>query len=255
MPVLVFLGLRLRKGFDMTKHFDCKENPYPNEHSARLKRPSGYKRFRRQNDRFGKGVHAIWGITFDGYSELQSIRFDSSQFTAAQSKAWMKNTGYKALKFEPAKKFKKNPAEDYLNVGEYVTVGKAMNLFFGATTRSPATHFYTYHPGYLLQYQSTAPNGMVWFIDVKRNERGYTESGDTKNLLKDGRILRKYKKNPVSYLDVWNDIETPSKVELVRVIRELKGEELPDKDIIKSMHSAGIDKGFAEWIMTSFVWR
>jgi hypothetical protein len=151
----------------MSKRFAFKKNPYPNEHSARLKRPSGYKRFRRQNDRFGTGIHAIWGITSDGYAELQAIRFDLSQFTLVQAKTWIKQSGYRVLKFEPAK----------------------------------------------------------------------------------------FKKNPVSYLDMWNDIATSSKAELIRVIKELKGEGLPDKDIIKSMTGAGIDKRFAEWIMTSFVWR
>ena len=37
--------------------------PYKGEHAARLKDPKRYETFRRKNDKFGAGVHAIWGIT------------------------------------------------------------------------------------------------------------------------------------------------------------------------------------------------
>jgi len=76
--------------------------PYPNEHAARLKEPSRYVRFRRENDKFGPGIHAIWGITSDGTVELQAIRFDADKFTAAQARAWLKEHGHKPILFEPA---------------------------------------------------------------------------------------------------------------------------------------------------------
>lgn len=38
------------------------KNPYPHEHAARFHSPKGYIRFRRQKDKFGAGVSAIWGI-------------------------------------------------------------------------------------------------------------------------------------------------------------------------------------------------
>jgi len=76
--------------------------PYPNEHAARLKEPSRYERFRRENDKFGPGIHAIWGITSDGKSELQAIRFDADKFTVAEAKAWLEEHGHKPILFEPA---------------------------------------------------------------------------------------------------------------------------------------------------------
>jgi len=77
--------------------------PYPNEHSARLKSPGKYIRFRRQNDKFGSGIDAIFGITKDGKAELQAIRFDKTKFTVSQARAWLKAHDHKPILFESAK--------------------------------------------------------------------------------------------------------------------------------------------------------
>ncbi len=77
--------------------------PFPNEHAARLKAPGAYKRFRRENDKFGSGVHAIWGIRKDDdVVELQAIRFSKSKFTTAQARKWLKDHDYEPILFEPA---------------------------------------------------------------------------------------------------------------------------------------------------------
>ena len=47
----------------LKKYFtDISSNPYPMEHAARLHAPGRYKTFRRQKNKFGKGIDAIWGI-------------------------------------------------------------------------------------------------------------------------------------------------------------------------------------------------
>jgi len=76
--------------------------PYPNEHSNRLKNPNKYVRFRRQNNKGGNGIHFIYGITEEGIAELQAIRFDSSKFTVAEAKKWLKDHDYSTSGFEPA---------------------------------------------------------------------------------------------------------------------------------------------------------
>ena len=43
--------------------------PYPREHAARLQDPDKYVRFRRENDAFGPGIDAVWGISRDGQAE------------------------------------------------------------------------------------------------------------------------------------------------------------------------------------------
>lgn len=75
--------------------------PYPNEHAARLKDPSQFDEFRRENDAGGAGVDFIYGIK-DGVSELQAVRFDAKQHTPTQAKKWLKDNNYEAMEFEEA---------------------------------------------------------------------------------------------------------------------------------------------------------
>jgi len=77
--------------------------PYPNEHACRLNDPGKYIRIRRENDKFGSGIHAIWGIQEeDKPVELQAIHFSSDKFTVDEAKKWLKTHKYNCLIFEPA---------------------------------------------------------------------------------------------------------------------------------------------------------
>lgn len=84
--------------------------PYPNEHAARLRDPARYERFRRENNKFAKGVHAIWGILRGGKTELQAIRFDAGKFTADEARKWLKAHNFKPILFEPATEEKEGKA-------------------------------------------------------------------------------------------------------------------------------------------------
>jgi HK97 family phage major capsid protein len=77
------------------------ERPYPNEHAARLRDPDQYERFRRENDAFGEGIDAIYGIT-GGTAELQAIRFDSRLFSPSAARAWLDEHDYSPIEFEEA---------------------------------------------------------------------------------------------------------------------------------------------------------
>jgi len=70
--------------------------PFPSEHAARQLDPKGFREFKRENNKFGKGIHAIWGITTAGKTKLQSIRFSASKFSAAEAKTWLKDHKHKA---------------------------------------------------------------------------------------------------------------------------------------------------------------
>jgi len=87
------------------------QKPYPNEHAIRLNDPDKYKRIRRQNDKFGPGIHAIFGVTEDGKTELQSIRFSVDKFTADEAREWLEEHDYKTSGFEPAKAKPKEQAK------------------------------------------------------------------------------------------------------------------------------------------------
>jgi len=75
--------------------------PYTNEHAARIENPDKYQKFRRENDKFGEGIHAIWGITDDGTVELQSIRFSADKFSAEEAREWLRKHDYTSS-LEPA---------------------------------------------------------------------------------------------------------------------------------------------------------
>jgi hypothetical protein len=79
--------------------------PYENEHSCRRRSPNGYARFRRENNwqtHEGKPLHAIWGITSEGKTELQAIRYPKSAWTAEAARSHCRTHG--GMSFEPAAK-------------------------------------------------------------------------------------------------------------------------------------------------------
>jgi len=78
--------------------------PFPHEHAARQLDPGQFQDFRRENNKLGSGIHAIWGILANGKVKLQSIRFSASKFTAAEAKAWLKDHDFKTAIEAAAKK-------------------------------------------------------------------------------------------------------------------------------------------------------
>ena len=76
--------------------------PYISEHTVRLEPPSKYERFRRENDKFGEGIDAIWGVTDDGKAELQALRFDAKRYSLDAVRNWLREHGYEPLEIEPA---------------------------------------------------------------------------------------------------------------------------------------------------------
>ena len=97
-------------GFVDTK--DCKdcgqgcekhgeEKPFANEHSCRVKDPDQFPKKRRENNKFGEGIHAIWGIK-DDKAHLQAIRFSADKFTADAAKKWAEDHKHTCILFEPA---------------------------------------------------------------------------------------------------------------------------------------------------------
>ena len=76
--------------------------PYPNEHSCRKIDPKKFKSFTRTNNKFGAGIHAVWGKNPNRPVQLQAIRFDKEKFTVAQAKKWLKDHGHTCILFEKA---------------------------------------------------------------------------------------------------------------------------------------------------------
>jgi len=104
--------------------------PYLNEHAVRIQPPSKYERFRRENDKFGAGIDAIWGITENGKAELQALRFDAKRYTLDEVRKWLKEHDYEPLEVEPAEReFSENAVERealLMETGEYPDKGVAI---------------------------------------------------------------------------------------------------------------------------------
>jgi hypothetical protein len=85
------------------KHVDppSEEKPFANEHACRVKDPDQFPKKRRENNKFGDGIHAIWGIK-DDKAHLQAIRFSTDKFTADAAKKWAKDHDHTCILFEPA---------------------------------------------------------------------------------------------------------------------------------------------------------
>ena len=69
--------------------------PFANQVSARQNPPGRYKKFRRENGKFGAGIDVIWGITPNGKTEIQSVRFDSHKYSTEEARKWLKEHNMK----------------------------------------------------------------------------------------------------------------------------------------------------------------
>lgn len=76
--------------------------PYVSEHAVRLRPPSRYVRFRRENNLFGPGIDVVWGVTEDGAAEIQALRFDARRYTLEQVQKWIREHNMDPIAIEPA---------------------------------------------------------------------------------------------------------------------------------------------------------
>tara|TARA_Y100000813_G_scaffold100465_1_gene71742 strand:+ start:1056 stop:3806 length:2751 start_codon:yes stop_codon:yes gene_type:complete len=105
--------------------------PYPNEHAATITNSEQYDTFRRSNNYASQGIDFIFGIkdNEDG-TELQSIRFRTSEYSESEARAWLERNEFNPTKFEPATNEKimaesttveKRAEPDALSVGDFVS--------------------------------------------------------------------------------------------------------------------------------------
>jgi hypothetical protein len=59
------------------------------EHVALQEESKVYTDYQRTDDKFEKGIHAVWGVLENGKTKLQSVRFDAEKFTVAAVKNWL----------------------------------------------------------------------------------------------------------------------------------------------------------------------
>lgn len=94
-------GIDERMVEELEERSEDQQRPYPNEHAARLTDPDQYDSIRRINDEGGKGIDFLYGIK-DNKTEIQSIRFDASQYSPDEAKTWLSEHDFSPIKFEEA---------------------------------------------------------------------------------------------------------------------------------------------------------
>jgi len=93
-------------------------NPYPNEHSARIRDPEEFEEnsFRRKALEGEKGIDIIIGkLKGEKNTTAQSYRFKIENWTADEAKKWLKDHNIKYKVFEPASGNKESQAGETAN--------------------------------------------------------------------------------------------------------------------------------------------
>lgn len=81
------------------------------EHTARIKELDQFEKVRLQRNKFGDGIHVIYGET-KGKSQVQSLRFDADKYTADTAKEWIAKHDYTPILFEQAITHKENASAE-----------------------------------------------------------------------------------------------------------------------------------------------
>jgi hypothetical protein len=78
-------------------------NPYPNEHSARIKNPDSFEKDSFRRKKIETGISIIIGrLKGETTTTTQAYRFSIKNFTATEAKKWLKDHDIKYISFEPA---------------------------------------------------------------------------------------------------------------------------------------------------------
>lgn len=151
--------------------------PYPNEHAARLVEPDRFdpNSFRRENDKFGEGIHAVFGkLKGEDAMTLQAIRFDAGRFTADEASKWLEEHDYKPIDFEEAageEKAEKAASGDRLESLSYFIplqkVDEARREVWGvAAIEQPD------QSGEIMDYEKSKPHFWEWSKRVEKASGG-----------------------------------------------------------------------------------
>lgn len=142
--------------------------PYPGEHAARLIEPEKFDpdSFRRENDKFGEGIHAIFGkLKGEDSMTLQAIRFDADKFTADEARRWLKAHDYEPIAFEEAEKDKAEKSLSYFIPLKKVIEAKREVWGIAAIEQPDQS-------GEIMDYQKSKPHFWAWSKRVQKASGG-----------------------------------------------------------------------------------
>lgn len=183
-------GDEMREWAEQTieKMNDTEERPYPGEHAARLIDPEMFDEFRRENDAFGEGIHAIYGIK-DGVSELQAIRFDAEKYSVEDAQMWLDENGHDPILFEPALEESVEPmveenaepmveekaAPDELEIGDFVRWKSGNGFAYGRIIETNNDGELSSDSGFVVTGTADNPAALIRVYEYDAEQGAYTE--------------------------------------------------------------------------------
>jgi uncharacterized protein len=182
----------------LKKSNPMEERPYPNEHAARLEDPNKYDSFTRENDAFGFGVDAIYGIK-EGVSELQAIRFDKLKWTVQDALMWLDENDYDPILFEPAIEDAAYHEEDIkraepgeLNIGDFVRWVTSNGFAYGRIIEVVSEGDIESDNGFVIQGTPEDPAAKIRVYEYNEDQSAYTERTPMLNVVHYFSTLEEY---------------------------------------------------------------
>jgi HK97 family phage prohead protease len=177
---------------------DDEARPYPNEHAARLIDPVEFETFRRENDAFGEGVDAIYGIKADGSVELQAIRFDAERWSVQDAQMWLDENGYDPILFEPAintPEMEQNtnramPGE--LELGDFVRWNTSNGFAYGRVIEIAVEGELEADSGFVVNATEDDPAAKIRIYEYDADLAAYVEQQPPLNVVHRFSTLEKY---------------------------------------------------------------
>jgi len=180
----------------LKKENPMEERPYPNEHAARLEDPNKYDSFTRENDAFGFGVDAIYGIK-DGVSELQAIRFDKLKWSVQDAQMWLDENDYDPILFEPAieeaahhEEMRALPSE--LQIGDFVRWNTSNGFAYGRILEINADGDLESDSGFVVTGTPDDPAAKIRIYEYSDEQSAYIERTPLLNVVHRFSTLEKY---------------------------------------------------------------
>jgi HK97 family phage prohead protease len=172
------------------------ERPYPNEHAARITDPEQYDSFARENDAFGEGIDAIYGIK-DGVSELQAIRFDKEKWSVQDAEMWLDEHDYDPILFEPAieeamhhEEMRALPNE--LQIGDFVRWNTSNGFAYGRILEIQADGDIEADSGFVITGTADDPAAKIRVYQYDEDQSAYVERSPALNVVHMFSTLEKY---------------------------------------------------------------
>jgi uncharacterized protein len=150
--------------------------------------PEMFDEFRRENDAFGEGIHAIYGIK-DGVSELQAIRFDAEKYSVEDAQMWLDENGHDPILFEPALEesaepmveenaepmVEENAAPDELAVGDFVRWTSGNGYSYGRIIETNNDGELSSDSGFVVTGTADNPAALIRVYEYDAEQGAYME--------------------------------------------------------------------------------